>query len=243
MRLPARTPTCPPPTPTSPATATARGARRTTRWTSTTTWPATGCAARPSSTRSPRRTSPGWSSTWPGSTSRKVTVDGQPPAKYAARSNRLVRHAPGAGRPRHVVPRGRQVRRRPQAADRQAPRRRRLGGAGRRRDRGRPAARRADLVPVQRPARRQGVVLDHGHGRRRLHGGRQRRARRPEARLVDRHLALRAGRADGDLPGDRPDRPLRRARPYADAPVPMRAADPGRRRTRASRRRSAGSRR
>ena len=36
----------------------------------------------------------------------KVTVDGQPPAKYAARSNRLVLTLPRAGQPRHVVPRG-----------------------------------------------------------------------------------------------------------------------------------------
>ena len=61
------------------------------------------------------------------------------------------------------------------------------------------------------------------------------------ARLVDRHLALRAGRADGHLPRDRPDRALRRAAAYAGAPVPMRTAAPGRRRRRGSRRPSAAS--
>ena len=82
----------------------------------------------------------------------------------------------------------------------------------RRRDRGRPAARRADLVPLQRPARRQGAVHDPGHHPPRLHGRGQRRAgRAPAPRQLD-HLDLRAGGAHVDLPRHRPDRPLRRAR-------------------------------
>ena len=52
VRLPRALATCRPPTRTSPATATASyERRRTTTSTSTTTWPATSCAARPSSTR------------------------------------------------------------------------------------------------------------------------------------------------------------------------------------------------
>ena len=74
----------------------------------------------------------------------KVTVDGRPPAKYATRGDRLVvtLRAPIAASARRsalVV----KYAGAPEAAHRQAPRRRRLGGAHRRRDRGRPAARRA----------------------------------------------------------------------------------------------------
>ena len=100
----------------------------------------------------------------------------------------------------------------------------------RRRDRGRPAARRADLVPLQRPARRQGVVLDHGDHRSPTTPWSP-TASWSSGSAARQHgdLALRAGRADGDLPRHRADRPLRGPRP-ATRPVPMLRRGPGRRR-------------
>ena len=149
-------------------------------------------------------------------------------------SNRLVRHAPRAGRRRRRVPPGRSstpAQPRPLIDTHH-------GDAGweeldRRRDRGRPAARRPDLVPLQRPARRQGVVLDHGDDRSRTTPSSP-TASSPDAapRRVHGHLALRAGRADGDLPGHGPDRALRRCGRTPARPVPMLARGPGRRRRR-----------
>ena len=108
---------------------------------------------------------------------------------------------------------------------REAPRRRRLGGARRRRHRRGPAARGADLVPLQRPAGQQGAVRHHGDRAPRLHGRRQRHPGRPEPTGQHRHLGLRAGPADGDLPRDRADRPLRRCATWSRT-SPMQAAVP-----------------
>ena len=193
------------------------------------------------------RTSSGSSSTWRTCNVSKVTRRRAPPcASTATRGNRLVvepaRDRWAAGTQLAIAVRYAGA---PATAGRPAPRRRRLGGAHRRRDRGRPAARCADLVPVQRPARRQGVVprspsrTDAGY------------TVVANGRLVERRrhgstddLGLRAGRADGDLPGDRADRPVRRlATPELATPTSRcasarpRTLDPT-----GSTRRSAGSR-
>ena len=104
---------------------------------------------------------------------------------------------------------GRRLRRPPGPCGRPA-RRRRLGGARGRRDRGLAAARRTLVVPVQRPAVRQGVVRRRAH---RTHGvprAVQRRSRRAASGREYDDLALRAVRADGDLSRDRADRALHR---------------------------------
>ena len=87
-----------------------------------------------------------------------------------------------------------------------------LGGTHRGRDRRQPAERRGDLVPVQRPPRRQGALPDHDHHRLAVPGGRERAAGVTAGEGEPDHLGLRPGRADGDVPGNRADRPVRRCR-------------------------------
>ena len=89
----------------------------------------------------------------------------------------------------------------------------RLGAADRRRAGGQPAERRAVLVPVQRPARRQGHLPDRGdHRRRRTRWWPTAGWSRAIAAASTHDLGVRADRADGDLPGHRPDRPVRDGR-------------------------------
>ena len=72
-----------------------------------------------------------------------------------------------------------------------------------------PAARRTFVVPVQRPARRQGDLRPDHHGPLGLPGRVHRRAGRAAARGEQRHLDVRAGGPDGHLPGSRAGRALR----------------------------------
>ena len=75
-----------------------------------------------------------------------------------------------------------------------------------------PAARRAVVVPVQRPARQQGELPDRRDRAERLPRGLQRRARRAAAAApATTTWVYEQRRADGDLPRHRADRPLRRA--------------------------------
>ena len=103
--------------------------------------------------RRARRHHLGRRSTWPhlAASPRCCSTAGRPASRTARNAARRTRRRrrPGDGvrAPRHV-------RRQPRArCKRAAPRRRRVGGADRRRHRRGPAARRADLVPLQRPAR------------------------------------------------------------------------------------------
>ena len=78
-----------------------------------------------------------------------------------------------------------------------------MGGARRRGDRGGPAARRAVVVPLQRPAVRQGELSPRDHGARRLPRDRQRVARSSTQRRAScDDVDLRADRADGVVPRD-----------------------------------------
>ena len=155
----ASTPTCRPPTRTSPATATAP--TTSTHYDLDLDYSLAGnqLAATRRHRRGRRRgPRPGASSTSHGLEVTKVTVDGQPrrevrrtaatgwcvtlAAPIAARRSRSASRVEYAGHPEPLIDRHH-------------------GDAGweeldRRRDRRRPAARRADVVPVQRPARRQG---------------------------------------------------------------------------------------
>ena len=113
---------------------------------------------------------------------------------------------------------------RPDARPRRATR---LGGAHRRGARRRPAARRADVVPVQRPAGRQGDLPDRPCAPTPLPRRRERRRCIAQRRVgAPGRVGLRAARADGDLPRHRADRPLRAS-----------STQPGRRRPARSRRR------
>ncbi len=114
-----------------------------------------------------------------------------PPGQAAARRRRLHRRGALGGQPQA----GAQPLGRP-----------RLGGTDRRRAGGQPARRRALLVPVQRPARRQGLVPDLGQHALPLHGRRERPAAHPHDEGQHDHLALRAVRADLQLPGRTVDR-------------------------------------
>ena len=145
-----------------------------------------------------------------------------------ARARRRQGHSSTAGRPSTATPRqagrharradpaagrssGRRAVRRPPAPDPDArPRRRGLGGA-------RPTA---SSSPASRTAPRRGSPATTGPPTRRPTGSavdraaglprrRQRRARRAPPRRSAHDLGLRAGRADGDVPRDRADRPLR----------------------------------
>ena len=86
----------------------------------------------------------------------------------------------------------------------------RLGGAGGRGDRRRPAARRPVLVPLQRPPGRQGRLRDQPGREPRLSRRRLRRAggQAPQGQRHD--LELPPGRADADLSRHGPDRPVHR---------------------------------
>ena len=173
--------------------------------------PATGWPARRRLTRrrhrGPRRVRPRPA----GLRVSKVTVDGAAPAQYTHRRGKLLvapatRSAGGralvvavqyAGSPQPLsAARGRG----------------RLGGAHRRRDRRRPADGGAVLVPLQRPARRQGELPDRGH--RPIAGTTSSPTACSPSSVAGQHddLGLRAARADGDLPRHRADRPLRDAR-------------------------------
>ena len=112
----------------------------------------------------------------------KVTIDGKAPAKYAAREQPAGRHPARDDQRRLVVP----GRRSSTPAQPKPLVERHHGDAGweeldRRRDRRGPAARCPDLVPLQRPARRQGVVPHLGHRASRLHRRQQRPAGVPPA--------------------------------------------------------------
>ena len=140
------------------------------------------------------------------------------PDPAAARRRRPARapavRSPTGARPRHDAGPGR--------ADR-------LGGAHRRRDRRRPAARRAHLVPVQRPDGRQGGLPDHGAHRPRLPRRRQRHphgasAARPHG--VDVGVRAAPSRWRPTSPPCRSGATSVEPRP---APVPIRVRGPRRR--------------
>ncbi len=142
----------------------------------------------------------------------RVSVNGRPPARYTHRDSGLAVWLDDPDPGRHRVRGQGEVLRPAGGADEQDPRRRRLGGAHRRRHRGGPAARCTDLVPLQRPARRQGDVRLRGHGARGLRGRDERRPGRLVAPQLGGDLALRAALPHGDLPRHLPDRAVRRRR-------------------------------
>ncbi len=112
----------------------------------------------------------------------KVAVNGRRAGRYAHRNGKLHIWPAAADRRRRGVRRRRPVRREPGAGG-QPVGRARLGGADRGRDRREPAERRRDLVPLQRPPRRQGALPDHDHHRFAVPRGRERAARlAPDAR-------------------------------------------------------------
>ena len=190
----------------SPATAATTSG--TTAWRSTTRPRRASSTRRRSSAPAPRSRSR--ASIWTCAASTSPGCWSTAARRLPARRPGADRHAAAGAAAGRRLHRARALRRRARGDHR--PRRldRGLGADRRRRLRRRRAAGRAGLVPGQRQPAGQGDLRHGHHGARRPHRAGQRRPRRALLAWRAHDLGVARGRPDGDLPGDRDQRPLRR---------------------------------